>query len=83
MPSFEYSYCPECQKWVPSDKMHYVDGIKVCDWCLNQIPTPDEFVHDATYGKVRCIWCDSYDTEDLGTIPKKYKCRECGEEFIE
>ena len=83
MPSYEYCHCPECRRWVPSNKMNYFDGIKVCNWCLNEEPTPDEFIHEPHYGKVQCIWCDSYDTDYLGTIPKKYRCRNCGEEFIE
>jgi hypothetical protein len=86
MPSFEYAHCPECKKWVPSDTMNYFDGLRVCNWCLNQEqekPPHDKFVYDPNYGKARCIICDSYDTEYIeGTHPYKYKCRECGEEFI-
>lgn len=84
MPSFEYSFCPECKKWIPIDKIHYFDGMRVCDWCLNQIPSPTEFVCEPNYGKVQCIMCDSYNTFYIeGTRPKKYTCRDCGEEFIE
>lgn len=85
--SHSYSYCPECQKWIPSECMNYFDGIRVCNWCLNQEqdrPPHDKFVHDPYYGKVQCIMCDSYNTVYIeGTKPRKYLCRECGEEFIE
>lgn len=84
--SFEYSFCPDCKKWIPANNMNYFDGIKVCDWCLNQnqeTPPHDTFVYEPHYGKTQCIWCDSYETDYLGTIPKKYRCRNCGEEFIE
>ena len=84
--SFSYCYCPECKKWVPSDSMDYFEGMRVCDWCLNQEqekPPHDAFVYEPTYGKVQCIMCDSYYTIYIeGTKPKKYICRECGEEFI-
>ena len=84
MPSFEYSFCPDCKKWLPSDTMNYFEGMKVCNWCLNQAPTPNEFIHDPYYGKTQCIMCDSYDTDYIpGTKPRKFKCHECGEEFIE
>lgn len=83
---YSYSYCPECKKWVPADRMHYFDGMKVCDWCLNQEQEKsphDKFVYDPYYGTAQCIICDSYDTIYVeGTKLKKYKCRECGEEFI-
>lgn len=78
-----YCHCPECKKWVPSNSMNYFDGIRVCNWCLNQETTPDEFVHDPYFGKTQCIMCDSYDTRCLlGPTPRKYICNECGEEFI-
>lgn len=84
--NFSYGYCPECKKWVPSDSMNYFDGIRVCNWCLNQEqgkPPHDKFVYDPHYGKTQCIMCDSYETDYIpGTNPRKYKCRECGEEFI-
>lgn len=84
---FSYGYCTECKKWVPSDSMNYFDGLRVCDWCLNQEqeqPPHDKFVYDPHYGKVQCIMCDSYETDYIeGTKPRKYKCRECGEEFVE
>ena len=80
MATYSRSHCPECKKWVPAESMNYFDGLRVCDWCLNQEATPDKFVYDPYFGKVQCIMCDSYDTHNLkGT---KYKCRECGEEFI-
>ena len=81
-----YCHCPECKKWVPSDSMNYFDGMRVCNWCLNQEQektTHNKFVHDPNFGKVQCIWCDSYNTRRLsGPIPRKYFCNECGEEFI-
>ena len=84
--SFCYSHCPECKKWVPAEFMHYFEGLKVCDWCLNQEqekPPHNEFVHDPHYGQIQCIMCDSYDTFcTTKTAPPKFKCRECGEEFI-
>lgn len=85
--SFEFSYCPECKKWIPREHMNYFEGIRVCDWCLNQLqeqPPHNEFVYDPHYGKVQCIMCDSYETDYIpGTKPRKFICRECGEEFIE
>ena len=83
MADIGYSHCPECKKWIPADHMNYFDGIRVCDWCLNQEPSPDKYVYDPHFGKVQCIMCDSWDTYYLsGTKIKKYKCRECGEEFV-
>ena len=82
-----YSFCPECRKWIPQQYMNYFDGIKVCNWCLNQEQEQsphDKFVREPNYGKAQCIWCDSYDTIYIeGTRPRKFMCRECGEEFIE
>lgn len=86
MADYAYCYCPECKKWVPADSMHYFDGIRVCEWCLNQ--TQEEyphntFIYEPTYGRVQCIMCDSYETSPIeGTKPSKYRCSECGEEFI-
>ena len=81
-----YCHCPECEKWVPSESMNYFDGIRVCNWCLNEEqekPPHNKFVHDPSYGKIQCIMCDSYNTLYIeGTKPRKYVCRECGEEFI-
>lgn len=86
MAGHSYCHCPECKKWVPSDSMNYFDGIRVCHWCLNQIQEQfphNKFVHDPNFGKEQCIMCDSYETEYIsGTKPPKYKCRECGEEFV-
>lgn len=80
-----WSHCPECEKWVPADSMNYFDGIRVCNWCLNQEqekPPHDQFVYQPS-NKVQCIMCDSYKTDKIeGTDPQKYKCSECGEEFI-
>lgn len=84
--AFSYNHCQECKKWVPSDRMNYFDGMRICDWCLNQEqeqPPHDKFVYAPNFGKVQCIMCDSYDTDYIaGTLPRKYKCRECEEEFI-
>lgn len=84
--SMGYSHCPECKKWVPANKMHYFDGMRACDWCLNQEQEKsphDKFVYDPSYGKTQCIMCDSYNTIYIeGTKPRKFICRECGEEFI-
>ena len=84
MADLGYCHCPECKKWIPSNHMNYFDGIRVCDWCLNQEqekPPHNRFVHDPNYGKVQCIWCDSYNTERVkGT--KRIKCNNCEEEFI-
>ena len=89
---FSYSFCPECKKWIPVEYMNYFDGIRVCNWCLNQTqdqPPHDTFVYDPYYGKFQCIMCDSYNTVEvtendttLGTRIRKFKCRDCGEEFI-
>ena len=76
-------HCPECKKWVPADRMNYFDGLRVCDWCLNQeqeVAPHDTFVHDPHFGQVQCIMCDSYETHEFSK--NKFKCRECGEEFI-
>ena len=85
MAAESYSWCPDCKKWIPGENMNYFEGMKVCDWCLNQEqnkPPHDRFVQDLYYGKKQCIMCDSYETEYIeGTKPKKYKCSECKEEF--
>lgn len=83
MDLYSRCHCPECKKWVPPERMNYFDGLRVCDWCLNQEqdePPHDTFVYDPYFGKIQCIMCDSYDTQELSK--NKYKCRECGEEFI-
>ena len=81
-----YCHCPECKKWVFAESMNYFDGIRVCNWCLNQeqeTPPHDSFVYDPHFGKTQCIMCDSYDTQRIpDTKPQKYICSECGEEFI-
>ena len=81
-----YCHCPECKKWVTSESMNYFDGIRVCNWCMNQeqeSPPHDKFVYDPCFGKVQCIMCDSYDTKYIPeTKPRKYICNECGEEFV-
>ena len=83
---FSYVHCPECKKWVPADSMNYFDGMRVCNWCLNQEqeqPPHDKFVYDPNFGKAQCIMCDSYDTNYIAnTRPAKFKCSACGEEFI-
>lgn len=78
-----YSWCPECKKWIPGQYMNYFDGIKVCDWCMNQEqekPPHNKFIHDPYYGKKQCIMCDSYNTVCIGN--ERYKCNDCEEEFI-
>ena len=80
MDLYSRCHCPECKKWVPAESMNYFDGLRVCSWCLNQEPTPDNFVYDPHFGQVQCIMCDSYNTKEL--VKNKYQCRECGEEFI-
>lgn len=81
MDLYSRCHCPECKRWVPPDRMNYFDGLRVCDWCLDQVPfDSDQFVYDPNFGKVQCIMCDSYGTQELSK--NKYKCRECGEEFI-
>ena len=86
MDLYSRCHCPECRKWVPAENMNYFDGLRVCNWCLNQEqnePPHDKFVYDPYFGKVQCIICDSYETQEIvGTKPLKYKCRECEEEFI-
>lgn len=85
--SFGHVYCPDCKKWIPGRYINYFEGIIVCNWCLNQEqekPPHDKFVYDPHHGHTQCIMCDSYETDYIpGTKPRKYKCRECGEEFIE
>ena len=85
--SFGYVFCPDCKKWIPGRYINYFEGIIVCNWCLNQEqekPPHDKFVYDPHHGHAQCIMCDSYETDYIpGTKPRKYKCRECGEEFIE
>ena len=80
-----WAHCPECEKWVPAASMNHFDGIRVCDWCLNQEqdkPPHDRFAYQPL-GKERCIFCDSYNTDKIeGSSPQKYKCNECGEEFV-
>jgi hypothetical protein len=71
---------------VPVGNMNYFEDMKVCYWCMNQKqdePPHDKFVYEPHYGQVQCIMCDSYNTIKIeSTQPQKYRCRECGEEFI-
>ena len=87
MASDGWAHCPECEKWVPVESMNYFEGMRVCNWCLNEEqekPPHNRFVYQPINKGVQCIMCDSYETEYIpGTEPRKYKCRECGEEFIE
>lgn len=81
MAEYSRSWCPECKCWVPTDKMHYFDGLRVCDWCVNGEDTPRIYVRDPYREQVQCIYCDSYDTEEVQDSSGCFRCRECGEIF--
>lgn len=82
MNRYEMSWCPDCQRWIPANKMNYFDGHRVCQWCLDSVSTPEIYVYDPNREKVCCIFCDSADVTKLTAQPEIFKCNACGEIFI-
>lgn len=82
MDDFSRSWCQECRRWVPAHKMNYFDGMRVCQWCLDGLPTPEEYVHDPYHGKTQCIFCDSWNTVEQAPQWGTFMCQECGEIFV-
>lgn len=81
MADYAMSWCQECHRWVPEKKMNYFDGQRVCQWCLDGVPTPEHLVHDPNFGKTQCLYCDSYDTTEQAPNWGTFKCNSCGEIF--
>lgn len=82
--SIEWSWCPQCKKWVPAKLMNYeIDErgmvIQVCTPCLEGTET--DYVKDEEHGLTRCIYCDSSNTVELAPNWNKFKCNDCGETF--
>ncbi len=91
MDDFRYVWCPECKCWIPADDVvtEVIDGnvVTVCSYCLGEKPLPYNaylkrhgFVHDPNFGKVQCVYCDSYDTVENDTSGGYY-CNNCNEQF--
>lgn len=76
-----FAWCQECKCWVPASKMNYFDGNRVCQWCLDGVPTPENFVRDPHHEQTQCIYCDSYDTVEQQPNWGTFKCNSCGETF--
>ena len=81
MAEYAMSWCQECRRWVPAHKMNYFDGQRVCQWCLDGVETPANFVEDHHHEQIQCIYCDSYDTVEQAPLWGTFKCNACGEIF--
>ena len=81
--SSEYamSWCQDCRRWVPKNKMNYFKNLRVCQWCLDGFITPEKYIHDPHFEEVQCIFCDSWDTMQVQGY-STYKCNTCGETFV-
>lgn len=76
------TWCQECKRWVPESKMNYFDGKRICQWCLDGVSTPEEFIYDPYHEGIQCIFCDSWDTTEQVPKWRTFKCNSCGEIFI-
>ena len=82
-----YSWCPVCKCWVWSDDMNYDTDdtgklLRICNYCMGKpLPVSKKFVYEPYHESIQCIYCDSYNTEELAPQWGKYKCRDCEEEF--
>lgn len=67
----EYSFCPECQTWIPVSEMNYdVECLNsVCNYCLGVTKRTPE-----------CLYCDSHNVTK--NPDGRYVCADCGEIFI-
>ncbi len=92
MASDGWAHCPECKCWVPAESMNYdTEGgvlTRVCNYCLGIEELPWNpalnragFVYDPNHGKMQCLYCDGYNTEELVPDWGKFRCRDCGEIF--
>lgn len=82
-----FAWCPYCKRWVPADKMEYDEEIRMCSWCSSDEVTPTRYVYDPYHESTMCIYCDSYHTKSIEVVDvqegiHKYKCMDCGEEFV-
>lgn len=78
MSSIEWSWCPGCKRWVPRKKMQYFEGERLCYWCVEGLDTPERYTYEPCHERVQCIYCDSYNTEQMED-PSTWRCRDCGE----
>lgn len=86
-----FSHCPICGYWVPAKYMNYdfdeeLGLIRICDNCLEgeYIFETKSLQYDPYRGKVQCIYCDSYNTEQIQVgrkrgEPDAWRCRDCEE----
>lgn len=81
MSDYSMTWCEECRRWVPQNKLVYFDGHRVCQWCLDGVPTPESMVYDPHHEEVQCIYCDSYNTTEQAPQWRTFKCNDCGELF--
>lgn len=80
MSDIERSWCPDCKRWVPSNKMFYFEGTRACQWCLEGTEQP-KMVIEQHHEDMQCIYCDSYDTVEQVPEWRKFKCNACGATF--
>lgn len=81
MNKYEMSWCQDCKRWVPSDRMNYFDGKRICNWCLGGLESPEDLVADPLHESTQCIYCDSFNTKECVPSWGEYKCLDCGEIF--
>ena len=83
--SIEWSWCPQCKKWVPASLMNRDFDeetgqlIRMCTPCMEG--EESSYVEDPEHETVQCIYCDSADTTELAPQWNKYRCNACGETF--
>lgn len=54
---------------------------RVCTPCLEGTSETNNYVRDEHFGKVQCLYCDSYSTEEQAPKWGWFTCRDCGETF--
>lgn len=78
-----WSWCPECQRWVPQKHMSYFEDGRMCYWCLEGLETPSNYVYEPNRERTQCLYCDSFNTVMLNEFEpggcNSWRCRDCGE----
>lgn len=79
----DFIYCRTCSCWVYAhdyviETTEEGHNITMCLECLTGEALSWKR-EDLTYGRVQCIWCDSYDT--VKKEGDTYECNECNETF--
>ena len=80
MSDIEKAWCPNCRRWVLSNKMSYFAGMRACQACIEGVDSL-EGVYEPYHESIQCIYCDSYDTVEQAPEWRKFKCNACGATF--